>query len=576
MSEYRNKRGNYNMSSKIKCFALGGLDEIGKNCYVVQIDEDIFVLDCGIKYPDKRIPGVDFIIPNFDYLKEHKDHIKGYFLSHAHDDKMLGLLYFYPECPAPIITSKFSARMLEHAAKGLGIKCNFDFRYIDKSNEMDVGGYKVTFLQLTHSMPFSYGCSIHTDQGQIIYTSDYILDSSINNQYFRMDMNALLHHRLDNVLLMMSDSSNAHIADHNSPNYKIESKVHKFLEDQEGRIYISLYSQNYINLAEILLLCAKLNKTVIFSKKSDETQVMGLINEFDLLEGAKFKVEQIENIHRIKSSDTVVIVMNTGEYLFKEIVTITSGTMDGKPVSFDPKDLFIFASPSVSATDIIATKALDEIYKTGVKVVELTRKEIFSPHACEEDIKTMISIIQPKYYMPIEGDFKNLLTNGKIAISMKKYNYSNVFVLDNGMILTIENGIAKMDYKNKIPVGDIFIDGIDVGNIGNNVIEERNKISNDGVVIMGVTVSSSKKAIIGKPDVQMRGFVFLKDSDNVLKEITSIFIDQVEVYLSGYYDTTEEIENKIVERAIRYVRRETGKNPVIIPKIIDIDKQKVL
>ena len=562
------------MSSKIKCFALGGLDETGKNSYVVQINEDIFVLDCGVKYPDKRIPGVDFIIPNFDYLKEHKDHIKGYVISHAHDDKMLGLVYVYPECPAPIITTKFTARMIEYAAKGLGLKIKFNFVYVDGYENLDIGGYKLSFTQMTHSMPFSFGCSIHTDQGQIVYTSDYILDASINNKYFRMDIKTLLNHKMDNVLLMLSDSTNAPIADHNSPNYKLHNKVHKYFEDQEGKIFISLYSQNYINLVEILLLCSKLNKTVIFAKKSDEDQVMGLLKEFDVLEGAKFKLEQIENLHRVKSSDAVVIIMNTGEFLFNEIITITSGTMDSKPVSFEPNDLFIFASPSVSATDIIATKALDEIYKTGVKVIQLSRKEIFSPHACEEDIKTMISIIEPKYYMPVQGDFKRLLTNGKIAISMKRYNYSNVFVLDNGMILNIEDGVAKIDYNNKIPVGDIFIDGIDVGNIGNNVIEERNKISNDGVVIMGVTVSSKKQQIIGKPDVQMRGFVFLKDSDNVLKEITNIFVDQVEVYLTGYYDTTTEIENKIVERAMRYVRRETGKNPVIIPKIIDIDKQK--
>ena len=207
-----------------------------------------------------------------------------------------------------------------------------------------------------------------------------------------------------------------------------------------------------------------------------------------------------------------------------------------------------------------------------MKVLQFTRKDIYSPHACEEDIKAMISIFQPKYYMPIYGDFKKLLTNGKIAISLKKYNYSNVFVLDNGMILNIENGVAKMDYSNKITVGDVFIDGLDVGNIGNNIIEERNKISNDGVVVMGITVSSKKQEIIGKPDVQMRGFVFLKESENVLKEITNIFLDQVRIYLTGYYNEATPVENKIIERCTRFVRRETGKSPVIIPKIIDIDK----
>ena len=563
------------MSSKIKCFALGGLDESGKNLYVVQINEEIIVLDCGIKYPDKRMPGVDFIIPNFDYLKENKKNIKAYIITHAHDDKMLALPYIYQECPAPVVTTRFTAKMLEYVAKGLGLKINFKFDYVEGTCRKKLGSNYVDFSQTTHSMPFSFGCSINTDQGQIIYTSDYIIDWSIINKNFKMSTKEIISSLQNDVLLLLSDSTNAHIADHNSPNYKITPHISKYLEDQEGKVIISLYSQNYINLIEILLLCAKLNKTVIFSKKSDEIQVMGLVNEFDLLEGAKIKVEQIDNIHRVKNSNIVIIVMNTGEYLFNEIITITSGTMDQKPMTFEPNDLFIFASPSVPATDIIATKALDEIYKTGVQVKQLSRKEIYSPHACEEDIKTLLSIAQPKYYMPISSDFKGLLTNGKIAINLKKYNYSNVFVLDNGMILNIENRIAKVDYSNKIPVGNVFIDGIDVGNIGNNIIEERNKISNDGIVIMGITVSSSKQEIIGKPDVQMRGFVFLKDSDNVLKEITNIFVDQVRIYLTGYYEDVKEIEDKIVERCMRFVRKETGKNPVIIPKIIDIDKQEV-
>ena len=560
------------MTSKIKCFALGGLDESGKNLFIVEINDDIFVLDCGIKYPNSRIPGVDFIIPNFDYLKENKHKIKAYIITHAHDDKMLALPYICKECPAKVVTTRFTARMLEHTVKGLGLDVKFDFDYVEKDGSKMIAGYRFVFCQVTHSMPFSLGCSIETDQGQIVYTSDYILDWSLSDPNFSMNTNNLLAHPRNNVLLVLSDSTNAAIPGHNSPNYRITPKILKHLEDQEGRIFFSLYSQNYMNIIELLKLCVRFNKTLVFSRKRHEIQVLNFIKDFNLLEGGRLKVEQIENLHRIKSSDTVILIMNTGTYLFNEIITITNGTMDGKPITFSPEDLFIFASPSVYATDIIATKALDEIYKTGVRVVQITRKEIYSTHACEEDIKAMINIFSPKYYMPISGDFKSLLANGKIAISLKKYNYSNVFVLDNGMVLNIENGIARVDYSKKIPIGDTFIDGIDVGNIGNNVIEERNKISNDGIVIMGVTVSSKTQEIISAADVQMRGFVFLKDSENVLKEITNIFLEQVRIYLTGYYEDSLPIEDKIVERCLRYVRRETGKTPIVIPKIIDIDR----
>ena len=227
------------MTSKIRCFALGGLDENGKNLFVVEINNDIYVLDCGIKYPTKQVPGVDFIIPNFDYLKEHKKNIKAYIITHAHDEKMLALPYIYQECPAKVVTTRFTARMLDFAAKGLGIKVKFDFDYVEGNCSKVIGLHKINFCQVTHSMPFSFGLSINTDQGQVVYTSDYILDWSISDPNFRMDTNALLVHSRDNVLLVLSDSNNANIPGHNSPNYRITNKISKYFEDQEGRVYIS-------------------------------------------------------------------------------------------------------------------------------------------------------------------------------------------------------------------------------------------------------------------------------------------------------------------------------------------------
>ena len=193
-------------------------------------------------------------------------------------------------------------------------------------------------------------------------------------------------------------------------------------------------------------------------------------------------------------------------------------------------------------------------------------------HACEEDIKTLITFFNPKYYVPISGSFTNMMTNAKIALNLdKKYNYSNILVPDNGMVINCENGICKIDYKNLIPTSNVMIDGKDIGNVGNNVIEERNRLSNDGVVIMGITISSKTQEIIAGPDVQMRGFVFLKDSENILHTIIDLFLDQIRVYLTGYTDEVS-VEDKIIDRVTRYIRRETGKNPVIIPAILDIDK----
>jgi ribonuclease J len=557
--------------SKIKVFALGGLDEADKNMYVVQINEDLLILDCGCGYPSKPIPGVDFVVCNYDWLKERKSHIKGYILTHAHDDRILGMPYIYAECPAPVYTHKFTAKVLDFYTKQMGMNTKYNFVYVEKNGIINIGGIEVSVLFTTHSMPFSFGVSIHTDQGQILYPSDLVIDWSIVHPAFKMDFPSLLANKLDNVLLLMNDSTNADIKGHNSPNYRFAPKIEPYIHHQKSRIYISIYFQNAINLVEILEVCQKYNKTVIFSSKNVEKIVLPIIGEFNLLPG-KLKTESIDNINRIRSQDTVVLIVGNRLHIFDEIIRIANGQIENKAITFDPQDLFIFACPAFFNNDIIRTKAVDEIYRTGMQVVQYSVKEVYTPHACEEDIKGMLSVFCPKYYMPVTGYYKSLLANAMIAIGRPQFNYSNVFVLDDGMVLEIEGGKAKVSSTEKVPCSNILIDGIDVGNIGNNVIEERGNLANDGVVVMGVTVSSKAKQVIGRPDVQMRGFVFLKESEKILHEITNIFNDQVNVYLTGFYNDPAIIEEKIVERVMRYIRKETGKNPIIIPKIIDLDK----
>lgn len=557
--------------SKIKVFALGGLDEADKNMYVLQINEDILILDCGCGYPAKPIPGVDFVVCGYDWLKERKDHIRAYILTHAHDDRILGMPYIYQDCPAPIITTKFTAKILEFYTAQLGMPTKYKYQFVEKNGFIDVAGYKMQICFTTHSMPFSFGFSLMTDQGQIMYPSDCVIDWSVIHPAFKTDFASLLNNPLRDVLLLLNDSTNAEITGHNSPNYRFAPKIEPYIAHQEGRIFISIYFQNMINIVEILEVCQKYNKTIVFSSKNSEKTITPLIGEFNLLPG-KLKTESLENINRIRSQDTVVLVVGNRLHIFDEILKIANGSLEGRSITFDPKDLFIFASPAFFNNDIIRTKAIDEIYKTGMQVAQFTYKDVYQPHACEEDIKAMLSIFKPKYYMPVTGYYKQLLANAMIAIGRPEFNYQNVFVLDNGMVLEIENGKAKINNSEKIECSNILIDGIDVGNIGNNVIEERSNLANDGVVVMGVTVSSKDKQVIGKPDVQMRGFVFLKESEKILHEVTNIFTDMINVYLTGFYNDPAIIEEKVVERVIRYLRKETGKNPIVIPKIIDLDK----
>ena len=561
------------MNDKIKVFALGGLDEKGKNLLIVEINDNIFVFDCGLKYPHKSIPGVDALIPNFDYLKENKDRVKAYIITHGHDDKMGGLPYVYREVPAPIVTTQFTAGIIEMFSKKVGINNKYKFILVDGHEFLTISGYRFHFTQVTHSIPFSFACSVETSQGNIIYTSDMIIDYNNLAPSFKFSTKNFLHNEGKEALMLLSDSTNAHLKGSCSPRYMITPHVKEIFENSTGRIFAALYGQNMMNFFELLTLAEKTNKTVVFAQK-DATPVMSKLYQDICCSKipAKIKYEQLENISRIRDKDVLVLLLGEGSTLFENIISFVNGGFSSKSIDFTSDDTFILNCPAVPTNEVLGTEALDEVYKTGCKVINFSRKVLYSMHACEEDIKTLITFFNPKYYVPISGSFTNMMTNAKIALNLdKKYNYSNILVPDNGMVINCENGICKIDYKNLIPTSNVMIDGKDIGNVGNNVIEERNRLSNDGVVIMGITISSKTQEIVAGPDVQMRGFVFLKDSENILHTIIDLFLDQIRVYLTGYTDEVS-VEDNIIDRVTRYIRRETGKNPVIIPAILDIDK----
>lgn len=559
------------MSDKIKFFALGGLDENGKNISVLEINDDIFVLDVGIKYPNKKVPGVDCIIPNYNYLKENAHKIRAYIISHAHHDQSGALPYLYRKVPAPIYCSKLTAAYIEYKTKSYGLKpIEYDFHYVD-NDTVTIAGREFTFMTMTHSVPGTLSVAIDTDQGYIVYTTDFIIDygAHLNNRTNFKDLLALPMKK--DILLLITESCSADKPGHCSPNHRITPHIQRLFQEPKGRIFIANYSQNLYNIRETLELAIKCNKKILMLTDG-AYKIFGqeLINvSFEI---PKSNLISPSDINRIREQDLVVLIDGQGEKLFETLMDFVNKQIITN-ITFTENDTFVLNCPTVAGTETIGIEAVDNIYRSGAHVINLTRKEIFSMHAHEEDIKMLITMLKPKYYLPIKGDFKQMMANAKIALSLNMgYNHNNIFVFDNGMALNIENGVAKADFTNIIENGDILVDGIGIGNVVDSVIEERIKMANDGVIILGAVVSSKEKRIITAQDVQMRGFVFLKDSENIVKQINSMFEDSLHTYLTDYYENKEELIEKIKDRILRYVRKETKKQPIIIPNIIDIDE----
>ena len=557
------------MSEKIKFFALGGLDENGKNISVLEINDDIFVLDVGIKYPNKKVPGVDCIIPNFNYLKENAHRIRAYIISHAHHDQSGALPYLYRKVPAPIYCSRLTAAYIEYKTKSYGLKpVEYDFHYVD-NDTVKIAGREFTFMTMTHSVPGTLSVAIDTDQGYIVYTTDFIIDygAHLKNRTNFKDLLALPMKK--DILLLITESCSADKPGHCSPNHRITPHIQRLFQEPKGRIFVANYSQNLYNIRETLELAIKLNKKILMLTDG-AYKIFGqeLINiSFEI---PKSNLILPSDINRIREQDLVVLIDGQGEKLFETLMDFVNKQIITN-ISFTENDTFVLNCPTVAGTETIGIEAVDQIYRSGAHVINLTRKEIFSMHAHEEDIKMLITMLKPKYYLPIKGDFKQMMANAKIALSLNMgYNHNNIFVFDNGMALNIENGIAKPDFTNIIENGDILVDGIGIGNVVDSVIEERIKMANDGVIILGAVVSTKEKKIITAQDVQMRGFVFLKDADNLVKDISTTFIDTLNEYLNTEVQDLEECKKRIKEKIIFKIKKSTGKDPLIIPAVIEL------
>ncbi len=558
------------MEDKIKVFALGGLDEDGKNLQVVEINNDIFVIECGIRFPDKTTPGIDYVIPDFDYLKKNRERVKAYILTHGHDDEIGALPYIHKIVPAPIYGSDVTLVMVRSFFDHIRFDASkLDLRAVKPTSDVVIAGRVFHFFHTAHNIAESMGVAIETTLGNVVFTGDYVVENNASENYLH-DMNAIARIAEKETVLLMTESNYADRLGYTAPKYKITPLLSSFIEEVKGRLFIALFSRNIYNIDEIINLAVKMRKKIAFydSETADIFKDMQKVNQLMI---PKYNFVSIEDINRVRASETIVLMCGFGDRLFKKIATLANGLQEDRRIVLTPDDTFVVAAPASPNVEAIATAAIDDLYRSGVKVKALGKKDILKMHASEEDIKMVVATLKPKYYLPVKGSYRHLLANAQLVLGMGlKLSHKNVFVLDNGMVLQITKERAQI-LSEKVKVGDLLIDGKGIGDVEGGVINERQQLSDDGVVVLGVTVSKSKRQVVAGPDVQMRGFVFLKDADTILKEVTKIFLSAVNDGLNKANYRISDIQNTASEAIIRYIRRANGKNPMVLPLIIEID-----
>lgn len=555
---------------KIKVFALGGLDECGKNMYVMEVGEDIYIIEAGYKYPDKTSPGIDLIIPNYQYILDHKDQIRGIIISHGHMDEMGALAYIFRDhdLDIPIYGTSVTHAMIRLHARRLGFHNNYRFFEIKNSDHIRIGSHEFQFFQTAHMIAGSIGFSLHTEQGEIVYSGEFIVEFN-NHPKYKLDINQIAKIAERDVLLLMSESRYADHPGYTAPSHRVTPLIQKTFQDAPGRTLVALYEHNIYNLNEVVRLAIDLNKKMIFYGK-DAQEILETLNSVGEFMIPKNNLATMDDIFRIREQNIVIILLGNRDTLYRQIELLATGESEEKKLTIQPSDTFFVIAPPQIGTETLAVSAIDEIYRTGANVVNITKKQIASMHAQEEDLKTMLSLLKPKYYMPISGEFRHILANARVAVSMNQgYTHLNTFVLDNGMVLAFENR-KPLPLQETVPVSDLLVDGSGVGDVGDIVLTDRQKLADDGVICMALTVSKTEKRVIAGPDVQMRGFVLVKDSETLLHELADTFSDIVNEQLrkDGNMETAKQ---NTYEKAIRMVRKSTGKDPMILPLIVEIE-----
>lgn len=558
------------MADKIKVFALAGLDEDGRDCYVVEINDDIFVLDAGSALPDKTLPGVDFLLPNSDYLILNKNRIKAYIITHGHDESFGALSYFYKYAPAKVYCTKSTMTIIEGQLSINEIKVSFDYQIVNATDDILIAGRRIRFFQTCHNAANSFGVAISTDLGNIIYTSDFIINFATEETGYRFDLAMTSELAKEETLLLMAESKAADKNGYCSPKHRTNDLVEKYFKLNK-RMFVVAYWQNMYRIREIVRLAIKYNKKIYCYDQYTSTVMQNILAAAGVTTFSSANFVSKEDFLRVKSTDLLILMLGHSDDIFTEMSALSKGLNADKRIKLNADDIFMNVAVPRAIFETVATRSMDEIYRTGCSVVWLKGKDVHAMHAQEDDLRFILNIFKPKYYFPVRGHYTKIMENAKLAVSLGiGLNHMNVFVLDNGMQLVFETGkrpIILPNEINGIDVAPVIVDGSGVTKDGSEIVSMRQKLGVDGTVIIAATVSLKDKKIIAGPDCQMRGFVYVKEAEPLLKSITQIFVEEITAALNKGL-SLEEAKNTIKERARWFIKRENGREPLIEPIVL--------
>ena len=551
----------------IRIFMLGGQDEDGKNMMCIEIDGDIYVIEAGIKFPDpKESLGIEFVIQDISYLVEHKDRVVGVFITHGHDDVVSALPYLLAEVPSHVYTCPLAARQIQKKNRQMKVKGSH-IHTVKRHDTRKIGGRKVVFFPITHAYPGTFGVAILTEQGYIVYSGEFIEDYDDLSNNYRGSLSALSKLGTEGVFVLLQESKGADRPGHTSPNHRLTPYFSQILEQNDHRrVFVSVYLQSIYRMQEVIQTCIKYRRKMMFFTEEQQEMMQNL-------KAIGYEVPEeliIDKKHFTNDlKDIVVIIAQQGPILFRTINNIVNNEV--KPFEFHEDDILCIASPIVPGAERVFSSMENDLYKEGGEMEVLT-SHMVSMHPSIEDLKMMLFLLRPKYYIPVKGQYRLLYANAQLAMDMG-YNPNNILILDNGQVAQFENG-RLVSCRMEMELQETPIDGNKDWDMAGVVLKDREILSTDGVIILAVGIDAKTKKIINGPDVQTRGLIYLRDAEYITKDVAKIMEDTIASDVEKKKYDNMETRNHIRDKVTKYLLKQTKKRPMILPVIMEINSKK--
>jgi ribonuclease J len=547
---------------KIRVFSLGGVGEIGKNMYVVELDDDIFVIDAGVMFPEDEMLGIDKVIPDISYLVERQDRIKAIFLTHGHEEHIGAIAYVLKKISAPVYGTKLTLGLAEAILKEQGIT-NAKLHEIRSDSEVLFDKAKVTFFRTIHSIPDSVGISIHTSQGAIVYTSDFKFDQTPYGKN-RADLGKMAQIGEQGVLCLLSDSTNAERPGYTGSDTLVAQEIADVIYNAKGRVFVACYASNITRIQQVLHAAKTYGRKVAVVGKTLH-KVMDIAVRLGYLHLPDKVTISIYDIDRY--DDKELIILTTGGHGEPMSALARMAKQAHKQVNIKEGDTVIVAASVMPGYELGFAKTIDALYRAGANVIYRERKVHVSGHGCQEELKLMLNLMKPKYFIPVHGEYRMQKAHANLAKAVG-ISEERTFLIDKGEVIEFRNGVARPG--GKVPYGNILIDGLGIGDVGNIVLRDRRLLSQDGILIVVVTLSKEAKNIVAGPEIISRGFVYVRESETLLEEATKIVAAIINQCLQTYMMEWSSLKSNIREALGQFLFEKTKRKPMILPIIMEV------